>query len=393
MYMRKIFVLLSVFVGLAALAVNTSDLMGTRICLLNLYDWQEDAMGNVTVSANDVFYSGGWSTDIIQGDAEGELVFAQGLAMFGVPQPFIIDESAGTVTLKAGDEPFATVTKSSTTTQGSVTTTVDTTLTYYVVNEDWLVNRGDFADVHGTILADGTIYIAEGFAYYIEQVVTTTITVGGRSQQYTDETFRVSLLMKDTWLMEPNGVHEYVDADDGESHSVPVCIRQSGDTVLVTNLYGLGWRDDYMIIGDNAEVSFPSQPIADISDSDYPDGDGVWYNAGGNTGAATNVAITWGLTTPSDGNESWSGWNNNRLSFTDGSEFVVPVTPPAGKRGDVDNDGEVSIADVTALINALLTGNWEGLNAGNADCDQNGEAAIADVTTLINYLLTGNWPD
>ena len=59
--------------------------------------------------------------------------------------------------------------------------------------------------------------------------------------------------------------------------------------------------------------------------------------------------------------------------------------------GDVDGNGEVAIADVTALINYLLTGNAEGLNLANADCDGNTEIAIADVTALINYLLSGSW--
>ena len=64
----------------------------------------------------------------------------------------------------------------------------------------------------------------------------------------------------------------------------------------------------------------------------------------------------------------------------------------AGLRGDVNGDGEVSIADVTALINYLLTGNASGINLANTDCDQDTEIGISDVTTLINYLLTGNWP-
>ena len=64
---------------------------------------------------------------------------------------------------------------------------------------------------------------------------------------------------------------------------------------------------------------------------------------------------------------------------------------PEFTRGDVDGNGEVKIADVTTLINYLLTGNAEGVNLQAADCDQNGEIKIGDVTTLINFLLSGNW--
>jgi hypothetical protein len=61
----------------------------------------------------------------------------------------------------------------------------------------------------------------------------------------------------------------------------------------------------------------------------------------------------------------------------------------------VDNDGNVAIADVTALIDALLSGNFDDgdeFSSDAADCDLDGEIAIADVTTLIDYLLSGNWP-
>ena len=52
--------------------------------------------------------------------------------------------------------------------------------------------------------------------------------------------------------------------------------------------------------------------------------------------------------------------------------------------GDVDDDGEVGIADVTALVDILLQG-AEGPDA--ADVDQDGEVSIADVTALIDILL------
>ena len=61
-------------------------------------------------------------------------------------------------------------------------------------------------------------------------------------------------------------------------------------------------------------------------------------------------------------------------------------------RGDVDGNGSVEIADVTALIHYLLTGSTTGINLINADVNGNGEVEISDVTALIHYLLTGNMP-
>ena len=60
-------------------------------------------------------------------------------------------------------------------------------------------------------------------------------------------------------------------------------------------------------------------------------------------------------------------------------------------RGDVDQDGKINIADVTALINYLLTDDVTGISLDNADCDVDGKWNIHDVTALINYLLTDAW--
>ncbi len=58
--------------------------------------------------------------------------------------------------------------------------------------------------------------------------------------------------------------------------------------------------------------------------------------------------------------------------------------------GDVDHDGEVSIDDVTKLIDFLLGGdNGACLVCGDVDTD--GIISIADVTALIDYLLSGTW--
>lgn len=58
------------------------------------------------------------------------------------------------------------------------------------------------------------------------------------------------------------------------------------------------------------------------------------------------------------------------------------------KRGDVDGDGDVTINDVTALIDILLTG---AAAPEAADVDTDSEVTINDVTALIDMLLTGNF--
>lgn len=54
--------------------------------------------------------------------------------------------------------------------------------------------------------------------------------------------------------------------------------------------------------------------------------------------------------------------------------------------GDVDGDFNVSISDITALIDHLLTGQ-AGIILRNADIDGDGNVSISDVTALIDKLL------
>ena len=56
--------------------------------------------------------------------------------------------------------------------------------------------------------------------------------------------------------------------------------------------------------------------------------------------------------------------------------------------GDVNGDRKITISDVTALIDLLLSG--ETINKEVADINKDGNVTIADVTALIDYLLSGN---
>ena len=62
---------------------------------------------------------------------------------------------------------------------------------------------------------------------------------------------------------------------------------------------------------------------------------------------------------------------------------------PVTMLGDVNESGDVTIADVTCLIDYLLGVNPSPFNKFNADVDDNNAIAIKDVTSLIDMLLTG----
>ena len=89
----------------------------------------------------------------------------------------------------------------------------------------------------------------------------------------------------------------------------------------------------------------------------------------------------------------WSYSKDNSVN-PDGDFFAIKavrLNAPAASRGDVNKDNNVTIADVTALIDYLLSGDASGINLVAADCNLDNSVTIADVTALIDYLLSGSW--
>ena len=59
---------------------------------------------------------------------------------------------------------------------------------------------------------------------------------------------------------------------------------------------------------------------------------------------------------------------------------------PDAENGDVNGDGEVSIADVNALIDFIMSG--VPITESRADVNGDGEVNIADVNALIDLILS-----
>lgn len=73
------------------------------------------------------------------------------------------------------------------------------------------------------------------------------------------------------------------------------------------------------------------------------------------------------------------GGTDNPGYFTEKPDFLL---------GDVNSDGQISIADVTALVNIILGKDTEGVyNHAAADVNQDTTISIADVTALVNIIL------
>ena len=81
------------------------------------------------------------------------------------------------------------------------------------------------------------------------------------------------------------------------------------------------------------------------------------------------------------------GANAHSLSVNDiGAHKAIK----AATNGDVNGDGSVTIADVTALVNIILGNSANPTEEGEenvADVNQDGSVTIADVTALVNIIL------
>ena len=104
------------------------------------------------------------------------------------------------------------------------------------------------------------------------------------------------------------------------------------------------------------------------------------------TQGRTYYVVVW---TPYFSNSyDWGWFLDDPVPFTIG-DWVTPPTPEI-LRGDVNGDNDVTIADVSALIDYLLD-NTNPANLQNADCNLDEDVTIADVSALIDYLLYGTW--
>jgi hypothetical protein len=190
-----------------------------------------------------------------------------------------------------------------------------------------------------------------------------------------------------------NGSGVKVMPPQSYQYTVPVYMYQPNDSTLcVYNLYGEGLTENYLELHFDGSMTMPGQQIAYSVDkgaavfncSKDTDNETLLL---GNQGIVTSDTITWGLTLPfTENGLLFYNYNGNKLTFTDGSNFVLPA-----KLGDVNRDGMVSIADVTTLLDYLLNDGSDGLGSFSfdaADVNQDGHLSIGDATDLVDLLLT-----
>ena len=86
---------------------------------------------------------------------------------------------------------------------------------------------------------------------------------------------------------------------------------------------------------------------------------------------------------------TYSGGSTNSDLPVTRIEYTYTEGGTTEMRGDVNMSNDVTIADVTALIDYLLSNDASNINLVNANCNQDQDISIADVTALIDFLLSG----
>lgn len=111
----------------------------------------------------------------------------------------------------------------------------------------------------------------------------------------------------------------------------------------------------------------------------------------GNSGALVTFDVTAGEDFVEDAtirlrNVEFTTTEGAEIPFSDEQCTVTYVT--ASKKGDVNNDGKVTISDLTVLIDYLLGDDVSQINLDNADVNDSQGITIADATALIDLLLS-----
>ena len=98
-----------------------------------------------------------------------------------------------------------------------------------------------------------------------------------------------------------------------------------------------------------------------------------------------------------DVNNIAAGLTSTAVNFTANQSFTIPAGGykvyiqgmPLSElmKGDVNNDGEVNVADVTYLIGVILTSDVQSRIDPINDVNGDGEVDVADVNTLIDLIL------
>ena len=272
---------------------------------------------------------------------------------------------------------------------GSNTNTLTVTATGGTLSGDTdiTLNNGSWSDyaIDITDVTDTLVLTFSGKRGFIDDIVVTSV----NSSSIANET--ITLNADGLTTFASNYTLDLTNADD-DGYSAWKAAEVRGDQLILTPVTGIVPAGTPLIIkGEaNAELSLPTtdaEPTADVDDnllSAILATTVVWNNEYMKLDGQELTTITseYSILTPYQAilstdmlDENYEG-NTLTLVFST-TDFVL---------GDVNNDGLVTIADVTALVNIIL-GKTNEYDIEIADVNGDQAVTIADVTALVNIIL------
>ena len=79
--------------------------------------------------------------------------------------------------------------------------------------------------------------------------------------------------------------------------------------------------------------------------------------------------------------------SRNAYMEAEGWKLFSKIVELSGIKGDVNNDEQVNVTDVTCLVNHVLGIQSEGFILFNPDINGDGQITVTDVTVLVNIIL------
>lgn len=248
-----------------------------------------------------------------------------------------------------------------------------------LILRDPVVNDDEAQALNGSILLGQTVIgrLTDRDNPTIELTVKPVYTMAGA---YTPNTYTPAnfVVQTDYFMVQPKP-QEYVGVMSA------ICREQINDTTFVMAIPKCE--------GDYNSENLPGAFVATVKQGYWQDmstfnpdstvREGYQYRL---TGIVRAIDSTTGLQagfSPDDAEHSPASdlWQLYIISV---DESLAP-----GLIGDVNEDGEVDINDVTDLIRFVLTGDSTGINLANADLFADGKIDIDDVTALISRVLKG----
>ncbi len=189
------------------------------------------------------------------------------------------------------------------------------------------------------------------------------------------------------------------DPEAAEADRITCTLTKTGDIAPVEHVYTVAGSQ--ILFGTNWDPNDEANNLIKGEDGIY-----TWTKSGVEFALNDEVEFKivqdhgWTYAWPSS-NWYWkcedAGKYDVVITFDPTADDMNKITFTATKQGavvgDLTGEGEVTMDDLTALINYMLTGNGEGMNLDNAAaCDGEAGVGMDDLTALINFLTTGSWP-